>query len=89
MIYISVFQNIVIIYIIYHAVYFKLQNFKQLYFGVKELTDKPEIILKIYLAKNLYKIDKQRNNNLDIADYVYNAKLLEMFGNVIIKYGEM
>lgn len=61
---------------------------KQLCFAVKEIHEKPEMILKIYLAKKLYEIDKQRNNNLDIADYIYNAELLEMFGNIIIKYGE-
>lgn len=73
-------------YNIYHAVYFKLQNFKQLYFAVKNIDEKPEMILKIYLAKKLYEIDKQRNNNLDIADYIYNAELLEMFGELVKKY---
>lgn len=68
--------------------YFKLQNFRQIYLACSKLSERPEMILKIYLAKKLYEIDKQRNNNLDIADYIYNTELLEMFSNVIIKYGE-
>lgn len=62
--------------------YIKCKNFKQLYFAVKNIDEKPEIILKLFLVKELYKLHYKRyckNNqviktNKDNSEYIIKCK---------------
>lgn len=62
--------------------YIKCKNFKQLYFAVKNIDEKPEVILKLFLVKELYKLHYKRyynknqviKTNKDNSEYVIKCK---------------
>ena len=69
--------------------YFKLQNFKQLYLACCELSERPEMILKMFLTRKYWEITaKGKTNIVNLDDYLTNRELLEFFSEIVIKYGE-
>ena len=75
-----------------HSFYFKLHNFKQLYFAVEELFERPETILKIYLTRCFWEITvnaKEKSGKVTLDDYLTNQLLLELFRDTVIKYREI
>jgi len=71
--------------------YFKLQNFRQIYLACSKLSERPEMILKMFLTRKFWEITtnaKEKASNMNLDDYLANQWLLEFFGEIIIKYGE-
>lgn len=74
---------------IYHGIWFKLNNFKQLYLACCELSERPEMILKIYLVRKFWETTaKGKTTIVNLDDYLTNQCLLEFFSEMVIKYGE-
>lgn len=69
--------------------YFKLQNFRQLYLACSELSERPEMILKMFLARKFFETTvKGKTNIVTLDDYLTNQWLLEFFSDLVIKYGD-
>lgn len=78
-------------YIMKSCYYFKMQNFKQLYLACCELSERPEMILKIYLVRKFWEMKvnaKEITNNMTIDDFLTSQWLLQLFSDIIIKYSD-
>ena len=66
-----------------------MQNFRQLYSACRELSERPEIILKMFLIRKFWEtVTNAKEKATVLEDYLTSQWLLEFFSEMIIKYGE-